>query len=346
MDYHRIEIRLPRLRWPQSPYLPTPGNVIFTLLVVGGLVLVQFTGVPHLFASPNTAALSTGAVPYQGRIADAAGAPLTGVYSMVFRLYAASAGGAPVWEEQWTGPNSVAVSDGLFNVMLGSLNPIPQALITGSTNLFLGITVGTDDEMTPRMQLGSVPYAIQALTVPDGSVTVAKLSDGAVETSKLADGAITAAKLAADIPMGVPRGTIVMWAGALADIPAGWALCDGTNGTPNLLDRFILGVDAGQNPGETGGANTKTLTVDNLPAHTHAFTTASGGSHSHGTKIENDDKFEDGSNKGGVDNTSSSGLSTTTDGSHTHNGVTNASGAGAAFDVRPKYFRLAFIVKM
>ena len=77
------------------------------------------------------------------------------------------------------------VSDGLFNVMLGSLTPIPQNVITGHDPLFLGITVGTDDEMTPRVQLGNVPFAVQALTVPDGSVTTPKIADGAVTSAKL-----------------------------------------------------------------------------------------------------------------------------------------------------------------
>jgi hypothetical protein len=46
--------------------------------------------------------------------------------------------------------------------------------------------VGTDDEMQPRVQLGSVPFAVQALTVPDGSITTAKIADGAVTQAKLA----------------------------------------------------------------------------------------------------------------------------------------------------------------
>ena len=60
-------------------------------------------------------------------------------------------------------------------------------------------------------------------------------------------------------------------------------MCDGTNGTPDLRDRFILGVSSGENPGETGGSNFITLTVDNLPPHTHSISTD--GVHSHDLNI-------------------------------------------------------------
>ena len=51
----------------------------------------------------------------------------------------------------------------------------------------------------------------------------------------------------------VPIGAIIMWAGAINAIPAGWKLCDGTNGTPNLLNRFIVGAGNTYDAGSVGG---------------------------------------------------------------------------------------------
>lgn len=83
-----------------------------------------------------------------------------------------------MWKEFWTGGNSVQVSDGLFNVMLGSVNNTLAAAIERYDELYPGITVGTDSEMVPRVQLGSVPFSMQAMTILDGSVTTAKIADG------------------------------------------------------------------------------------------------------------------------------------------------------------------------
>ena len=169
----------------QMGWLPTPGNVIFTIVLIFSLLWAQNVGALTLGAA--TAGTSTSTIAYQGRLADSDGTPLTETLNMSFRLYAQVSGGAPLWTEQWTGSNGVQVSDGLFNVMLGSLDPIPQSIITGNENLFLGITVGTDGEMSPRVQLGSVPFAVQALTVPDGSITTEKIADGSVTLNKLQD---------------------------------------------------------------------------------------------------------------------------------------------------------------
>lgn len=79
---------------------------------------------------------------------------------------------------------------------------------------------------------------------------------------------------------GVPAGTIVDWSGAADNIPDGWALCDGTNGTPDLRGKFTLGAGPSYEVGATGGEETHTLTVEEMPSHNHAErinTPASGG---------------------------------------------------------------------
>ena len=67
----------------------------------------------------------------------------------------------------------------------------------------------------------------------------------------------------------IPPGVIVMWSGA--NVPDGWALCDGTNGTPDLRDRFVLGVGNNYSLGDTGGSETVTLTADQMPKHRHQY---------------------------------------------------------------------------
>ena len=65
----------------------------------------------------------------------------------------------------------------------------------------------------------------------------------------------------------VPSGVILMWSGSTDTIPAGWALCNGHNGTPDLTDRFILGAGKTYQPGTTGGAATVTPSVAARNAH-------------------------------------------------------------------------------
>lgn len=70
-----------------------------------------------------------------------------------------------------------------------------------------------------------------------------------------------------------PAGIIAMWGGLLADIPAGWILCDGTNGTPDLRSQFIKGAAPATDPGATGGATTHTP-AGSIAAHSTASDTA------------------------------------------------------------------------
>ncbi len=152
----------------------------------------------------------------------------------------------------------------------------------------------------------------------------------------------------------LPSGVIVMWSGAIASIPAGWALCDGNNGTPNLLDRFVASVpNAGTNPGTTGGANNYTLSAAQLPAHTHtgSGSTSSDGAHTHTlpgyhltSQVGGNVPWYNWANSTYAVNTNT----TSSDGvhSHTFNFTTSATGSGATIDNRPAYYALAFIMKL
>lgn len=68
----------------------------------------------------------------------------------------------------------------------------------------------------------------------------------------------------------IPAGLIAVWSGIISDIPAGWVVCNGTNGTPDLQDKFVLGAGTNHTVGETGGAEKVTLTVAQIPSHSHA----------------------------------------------------------------------------
>lgn len=72
--------------------------------------------------------------------------------------------------------------------------------------------------------------------------------------------------------LSLPIGIIVMWSGTVETIPSSWVLCDGSNGTPDLRDRFIVGAGGRYIIGTTGGSDTVTLEEAQMPKHSHSFT--------------------------------------------------------------------------
>ncbi|HWO56467.1 MAG TPA: hypothetical protein VNN55_02760 [bacterium] len=95
---------------------------------------------------------------YQGRLDDANGVPLAdGNYSVTFRLYDAAAGGALLWQETQT----VATVDGVFSVMLGAQDTIPQSVFYADST-YLEIQPSGSDPVLPRSLLSVVPYAWRA----------------------------------------------------------------------------------------------------------------------------------------------------------------------------------------
>ena len=92
-------------------------------------------------------------------MSDSAGAPLDGTFDITFKVYSQPVAGTEFWTETHSG---AAVNDGLFAVILGSITPFGSTKSAASHEIWLGITIGTDPEMSPRSQLISVPFAFEA----------------------------------------------------------------------------------------------------------------------------------------------------------------------------------------
>lgn len=162
---------------------------------------------------------------------------------------------------------------------------------------------------------------------------------------------------------GVPVGGIIMWSGIVATIPSGWALCNGSNGTPDLRDKFVIGAGSTYSPSNTGGSSTVTLLEANLPSHTHTWTgttTSAGGhthtvtdpGHSHATeRFSGVNRGQDGGAAwgyiSGTTAAQTTGITVASVAGHTHDvtGTNDNTGSGTAVNILPPYFALAYIMR-
>jgi len=161
-----------------------------------------------------------------------------------------------------------------------------------------------------------------------------------------------------------PSGGIIMWSGAANAIPSGWVLCNGSNSTPDLRGRFVVGysdTDNDYDVGDTGGNKQQTLSTNQIPSHTHnlnhnhtySSSTSSDGSHTH--TVGNWGGNFGGSSGATVFRSDANGTKTTSSaGSHAHsfsgttaafNGASQSTGGGQPVDVRPPYYALCYIMK-
>jgi hypothetical protein len=102
---------------------------------------------------------------FQGRLTDPKGHALDGSYDVRFRIYADSSDATVLWEESWltTEGRPIEVSKGVFNVLLGSIDLIPDTVFTGAER-WLGMKVEDDPEMRPLLEIASVGYAFHSAT--------------------------------------------------------------------------------------------------------------------------------------------------------------------------------------
>jgi microcystin-dependent protein len=154
------------------------------------------------------------------------------------------------------------------------------------------------------------------------------------------------------IASAMPAGGIILWSGSVGAVPTGWALCNGSNGTPDLRDRFVVGAGNNYSVGDNGGSGSgtagqkqnitavsanpnqtmsvtvanHTLTESQIPSHRHSY--------NRGRSFGNDEGDLTGFTGGGGAHSHGATLNNA---SHTHN---------TTLDVRPPYYALAYIMKL
>ena len=161
---------------------------------------------------------------------------------------------------------------------------------------------------------------------------------------------------------GLSIGSIIMWYGQQSTIPEGWHICDGTNGTPNLKGKFVLGA-TGDNGTygfkAVGGETGHTLTVNEMPSHSHgsgSLKTNSASEYSSSTT-----NTWRASNQGTIGKVGylqaptdtntryvAAPLTVTSSGSHTHaiSGSTGSNGSSQPHNNMPPYYALYYIMKI
>ena len=218
-----------------------------------------------------------------------------------------------------------------------------------------GAAPGPDTSWKASALLATVNVPAAAGTITAGNITDERAQAGTTLASA------------------IPSGSLTMYAGTSA--PEGWLLCDGsavsraayadlfgalgtaygvgdgstTFNLPNFADRFPVGAGSSYSEGDTGGADSVTLTAAQMPSHTHndgTLAAATNGDHSHQTADVVGDsgafnQIASGSNLG--HQTASTGIA----GTHSHDvtGNTGSAGSGSSHENRPPYLAVNFIIK-
>ncbi|WP_429497243.1 hypothetical protein ACQUFY_11910 [Robbsia andropogonis] len=141
-----------------------------------------------------------------------------------------------------------------LNIQADRMQGQDQDMANGLSNC---ITKDGQSTPTANLKMGGFKHTNASAGVADSDyATMAQLN------------AVSAA-----INLAIPVGMIAMWNSTASPIPSNFQLCDGTNGTPDLRGKFVIGADQNTTPtyanGATGGTATNTLSVANLPPHNH-----------------------------------------------------------------------------
>ena len=241
---------------------------------------------------------------YNGKLKEY-GEATNGTKAMRFVIYDQPSGGKQIGDIEETNVN---ISNGIFSC---TLKPNISQEEWGTKNLYLEISID-GKVLSPREKLTSVPYSLHSTSADNITQKTAE-QDFSVNIGGM------------DYYL-VPKGAIIIWSGSVNNIPSGWALCDGTNGTPNLTDKFVLGAGGKYSVKDEGGKETHTLTVDEMPSHSHNFTV-----YAYNVDSSGSGTLTGGTNKGNIDGQ--------------YSGVTEEIGSSKPHNNMPPYYALCYIMR-
>ena len=274
-------------------------RLVIAVVLVPSLAHVLLAGLvgetPSTSSEPEAAS-----IPYQAVLTDENGNALQSPASVRFSLYTQASGGAA----QWTRTMEVPLdANGLFSVELkdedGAEGATLDAAIRSGRDaaLYIGLEVNRGGQWTAvptRQKILPAPYASYADDVTDargdftvtGKATLKNVEASLVSVSgrfSVEGEAIVRGDVTADGDVDVqntgcvsgygtlPVGSVILWYGNINALPAGWAVCDGSNNTPNLRNRFVMGARVDGEIGTYGGSSSYTLSLENIPPHDHLY---------------------------------------------------------------------------
>ena len=171
---------------------------------------------------------------FQGKLTDKQNNVLTGSFEITFSLYInENVGiGTFIWQET----HDVNVFQGNYSVLLGSLDEFENTLFTNE--LWLGIKVGSDAEMTPRSKISGSAYAVSVngKSIVDNSIESKHIKNAAVLSNHILDKTVSSNHIKDKVIKSnhivpgfglVPTGAIMMWPATIPEYPAGWLPCNG-----------------------------------------------------------------------------------------------------------------------
>jgi hypothetical protein len=230
-----------------------------------------------------------------------------------------------------TGATSATQARGNLGLIIGSdVQPFSNLLTSISALSSGGLLIKTGANSVIRSISGGTNITVTDGDGISGNPTIAVSGLAAVANSGSYNDLTNK-------PNTVPQGLISLWYGSIISIPSGWAICDGTSGTPDLRDRFVVGAGTTYAVGATGGTkdsvvvshtHTATSTVTD-PGHAHIGAQATSTGATTGSKVIADD---------GTTSTATTGITVATTVASTGVSGTNAN--------LPPYYALAYIMKL